>query len=275
MNIERAEVLIEALPYIKFFHRKYIVIKYGGSSMIDSALKEAFAKDCALLKYVGIKPIIVHGGGPLISKVMEKMGIPVKFKDGLRITDEESMEVVEMALGKINTEIVSLLNKYDVKAIGLSGCDANMIRVSPIKDFGMVGDVYRIDKDPLETLDDAGFVPVITPIGVDKDGKRYNVNADNVACEVAISIEAEKLIFLTDTKGIYDGKKLLSTIKLDEIEGLIKKKKVRGGMIPKIKACYDAVENEVQKAHIIDGRIKHALLLELFTNAGIGTQVIK
>lgn len=276
MNEEKVNVLIEALPYIKEFYGRYIVIKYGGSSMIDDELKELFAKDCVLLKYVGIKPIIVHGGGPLISKVMEKMGFEVKFKDGLRITDEKSMEVVEMALGgRINTEIVSLLNKHGAKAIGLSGVDSHMIEAGPIKGLGFVGEVLKIDIEPLKTLEDAGFIPVIAPIGVDKGGKRYNINADSVASWIAKSILAEKLIFLTDTKGIFDGERVLSTIKVDEIEGLIEKGGVSSGMIPKVKACYDAVMNGVKKAHIIDGRIKHSLLLELFTDAGIGTQVVK
>lgn len=274
-KIERAEILIEALPYIKRFYGKYIVIKYGGSAMIEPGLKESFAEDCVLLKYIGIKPIIVHGGGPLISKVMEKMGLSVKFQDGLRITDGESMEVVEMALGgRINTEIVSFLNKYGAKAIGLSGADGNMIQAKPIKELGYVGEVLAIDPKPLEALDSAGFIPVIAPIGVGEDGRRYNINADFVAAEVAISIKAEKLIFLTDTKGIYGGETLLSTINTNEIEDLIIKGKITSGMIPKARACQNATMNKVEKAHIIDGRIKHALLLELFTNKGIGTQIV-
>lgn len=276
MNIERAEVLIEALPYIKEFEGRYIVIKYGGSSMIDDTLKEAFASDCTLLKYVGIKPIIVHGGGPLISKIMEKMGLRIKFQDGLRITDEESMEVVEMALGgRINTEIVSLLNKHGARAIGISGVDSNMIEVAPIKGLGFVGEVLKINIEVLKTLDDAGFIPVVAPIGVDKNGKRYNINADSVAGWIAKSILAEKLIFLTDTRGIYDGEAFLSTINVDKIKSLIKEGRVSSGMIPKGEACCDAVVNGVKKAHIIDGRIKHSLLVELFTDAGIGTQVIR
>lgn len=274
-KIERAEILIEALPYIKRFYDKYIVIKYGGSAMTEIELKESFAEDCVLLKYIGIKPIIVHGGGPLISKVMEKMGLSVKFQDGLRITDGESMEVVEMALGgRINTEIVSFLNKHGAKAIGLSGADGNMIQAKPIKELGYVGEVLAIDPKPLEALDSAGFIPVIAPIGVGEDGRRYNINADFVAAEVAISIKAEKLIFLTDTKGIYGGETLLSTINTNEIEDLIIKRKITSGMIPKVRACQNAIMNKVKKAHIIDGRIKHALLLELFTDKGIGTQIV-
>lgn len=276
MKKEKINILIEALPYIKEFYGRYIVIKYGGSAMVDSELKETFAKDCALLKYVGIKPIIVHGGGPLISKIMEKMGLKVRFKDGLRITDEKSMEIVEMALGgRINTEIVSLLNKHGAKAIGLSGVDAHMIKAAPIKGLGFVGEVLEIDIEPLKTLDDAGFIPVIAPIGVDKDGNRYNINADSVAGWIAKGIKAEKLIFLTDTKGIYDGEELLSTIKADEIKALIRDGKVSSGMIPKGEACYDAIMNGVKKAHIVDGRIKHSILIELFTDSGIGTQVVK
>ncbi|MEW6103891.1 MAG: acetylglutamate kinase [bacterium] len=273
--IDRANILIEALPYIKEFYDKYIVIKYGGSAMIEDELKESFAIDCTLLKYVGIKPVIVHGGGPLITKFMEKLGIKPKFQDGLRITDKESMEMVEMVLGRINTEIVSLLNKHEAKAVGLSGADGNMILAKPIKKLGFVGEVHRINKELLEKLFYSSFIPVIAPIGVDEKGVRYNINADTVAEAIASRIEADKIIFLTDTKGVLDGERLLSTIRIDEIEGLIKKKKVSSGMIPKVRAAQEAIENGVMKAHIIDGRIKHSILLELFTNKGIGTEIIR
>ncbi|MEW6680690.1 MAG: acetylglutamate kinase [bacterium] len=274
--IERADILIEALPYIKVFYDKYIVIKYGGSAMIEEELKESFAIDCTLLKYVGIKPVIVHGGGPLITKFMEKLGVVPKFQDGLRITDQESMEMVEMVLrGRINTEIVSLLNKHGAKAVGLSGADSNMILAKPIKRLGFVGGDLRINKELLERLFYSSFIPVIAPIGVGEKGVRYNINADTVAGEIASTIEAEKLIFLTDTKGVLDGERLLSTIRIDEIKGLIKKKKISSGMIPKLRAAQEAIENGVMKAHIIDGRIKHSLLLELFTDKGIGTEIIR
>ncbi|HAW49930.1 TPA: acetylglutamate kinase [bacterium] len=273
--IERAEVLVEALPYIKEFYGKYIVIKYGGSAMVEDELRESFAIDCVLLKYVGIKPVVVHGGGHLISKVMTRMGMEVKFQDGLRITDSESMEAVEMVLGgRINTEIVSLLNKHGAKAIGLSGAASNMILAKPIDGLGFVGEVLKIAPEPLHILDDSGFLPIIAPIGIDEGGRRYNINADTVAGKVAINLSAEKLIVLTDTKGIYDGKKFLSTVKAEDINRLIEKGSIKSGMIPKAKAAVDAVLNGVKKTHIIDGRVKHSILLELFTDSGIGTQVV-
>ncbi|MEW6007526.1 MAG: acetylglutamate kinase [bacterium] len=274
--IERANILIEALPYIKVFYDKYIVIKYGGSAMIEEELKESFAIDCTLLKYVGIKPVIVHGGGPLITKFMERLGVVPKFQDGLRITDQESMEMVEMVLGgKINTEIVSLLNKHGAKAIGLSGASSNMIIAKPIEKLGFVGEILEINDEPLKILDDSGFIPVIAPMGVDKKGKRYNINADTVAGSISVSLKAEKLVFLTDTKGIYDKEEFLSTITPDEIERLIKNKSISSGMIPKVKSGVNAIMNGVKKTHIIDGRIKHSLLLELFTDSGIGTQIMR
>ncbi|MBU2461782.1 acetylglutamate kinase [bacterium] len=273
-KIEKAEVLIEALPYIKRFYGKYVVIKYGGAAMVDEKLKDSFATDCTLLKFVGIKPVIVHGGGPKINELMKKVGRQIRFVEGLRVTSEEDMEYVEMVLCRINSDIVSLLNKHSAKAIGLSGVDSSMIQAIPIEGMGFVGDVAEIHIEPIKLLDEAGFVPVIAPIGVDKEGRRYNINADTVAANVAVALQAEKLILLTDTKGICDGETLLSTLKSDEIEPLIEKGCISGGMIPKAKASRNAVSYGVKKAHIIDGRILHSILLELFTDEGIGTQIV-
>jgi len=273
-KIEKAGVLIEALPYIKRFYGKYVVIKYGGAAMVEEGLKDSFAIDCTLLRFVGIKPVIVHGGGPKINELMKKVGRKIRFVEGLRVTSEEDMEYVEMVLCRISSDIVSLLNKHSAKAIGLSGVDSSMIHALPIEGMGFVGDVAEINIEPIKLLDEAGFVPVIAPIGVDKEGRRYNINADTVASNVAVALSAEKLILLTDTKGICDGETLLSTLKSDEIEPLIEKGCITGGMIPKAKAVANAVSAGVSKAHIIDGRILHSILLELFTDEGIGTQVV-
>lgn len=273
-KIEKAGVLIEALPYIKRFYGKYVVIKYGGAAMVEEGLKDSFAIDCTLLRFVGIKPVIVHGGGPKINELMKKVGRKIRFVEGLRVTSEEDMEYVEMVLCRISSDIVSLLNKHSAKAIGLSGVDSSMIHALPIEGMGFVGDVAEINIEPIKLLDEAGFVPVIAPIGVDKEGRRYNINADTVASNVAVALSAEKLILLTDTKGICDGETLLSTLKSDEIEPLIEKGCITGGMIPKAKAVANAVSHGVKKAHIIDGRILHSILLELFTDEGIGTQVV-
>ncbi|MDI6751634.1 MAG: acetylglutamate kinase [bacterium] len=274
-KIEKAEILIEALPYIKRFYGKYVVIKYGGAAMVDEKLKDSFATDCTLLRFMGIKPVIVHGGGPKINELMKKIGKKIKFVEGLRMTSEEDMEYVEMVLCRIGSDIVSLLNKHSAMAIGLSGVDSSMIKATAIKGMGFVGDVTEIDTEPIKLLDEAGFIPVITPIGVDKEGKRYNINADTVASNVAVALSSEKLILLTDTKGIYDGETLLSTLKADEIEPLIEKGCIAGGMIPKAKAVATAVSAGVSKAHIIDGRILHSILLEILTDEGIGTQIEK
>ncbi len=274
-KIEKAEILIEALPYIKRFYGKYVVIKYGGAAMVDEGLKDSFATDCTLLRFMGIKPVIVHGGGPKINELMKKVGRKIQFVEGLRMTSEEDMEYVEMVLCRINSDIVSLLNKHSAKAIGLSGVDSSMIKATAIEGMGFVGDVVEINTEPIKLLDEAGFVPVIAPIGVDKEGKRYNINADTVASRVAVALSSEKLILLTDTKGICDGETLLSTLKSGEIEPLIEKGCITGGMIPKAKAVAWAVSAGVSKAHIIDGRILHSILLEILTDEGIGTQIEK
>jgi acetylglutamate kinase len=273
-KIKKAEILIEALPYIKRFYGKYVVIKYGGAAMVDEGLKDSFALDCTLLRFVGIKPVIVHGGGPEINKLMKKVGREIRFVDGLRYTDKEDMEYVEMVLCRINSDIVSLLNKHSARAIGLSGVDSSMIQALPIEGMGFVGDVAKINTEPIKLLDEADFVPVIAPIGVDREGRRYNINADIVASKIAAALSSEKLIILTDTKGICDGERLLSTLKSERIESLIEKGCITGGMIPKARAVAEAVSVGVSKAHIIDGRISHSILLELFTDEGIGTQVV-
>ena len=289
--IKKADVLLEALPYIRNLYKKTIVIKYGGSAMVAEELKKGFALDVILLKYIGINPVIVHGGGPQIGKTLEKMGKKSHFVEGLRVTDEETIDVVEMVLvGKVNKEIVSLINRHGGKAVGLSGKDGGLIKAKKYKviksspetdrpeiiDIGMVGEVESINADVLNTLDDGGFIPVIAPVGAGENGETYNINADFVAGEIAGSLKAEKLVLLTDEEGVKgkDGS-LLSTLNKKEIDYLIKKSVIRGGMLPKVKCCLDALESGVKKTHIIDGRVKHAILLEIFTDEGVGTQIVE
>ncbi len=289
--IKKADVLLEALPYIKNLFKKTIVIKYGGSAMVAEELKKGFALDVILLKYIGINPVIVHGGGPQIGKILEKMGKKSHFVEGLRVTDEETIDVVEMVLvGKVNKEIVSLINRHGGKAVGLSGKDGGLIKAKKYKvvksspetdrpeiiDIGMVGEVESINAGVLNTLDEGGFIPVIAPVGVGENGETYNINADFVAGEIAGSLKAEKLVLLTDEEGVKgkDGS-LLSTLNKKEIDYLIKKGVIRGGMLPKVKCCLDALESGVKKTHIIDGRVKHAILLEIFTDEGVGTQIVE
>ncbi len=289
--IKKADVLLEALPYIKNLFKKTIVIKYGGSAMVAEELKKGFALDVILLKYIGINPVIVHGGGPQIGKTLEKMGKKSHFVEGLRVTDEETIDVVEMVLvGKVNKEIVSLINRHGGKAVGLSGKDGGLIKAKKYKvvksspetdrpeiiDIGMVGEVESINAGVLNTLDEGGFIPVIAPVGVGENGETYNINADFVAGEIAGSLKAEKLVLLTDEEGVKgkDGS-LLSTLNKKEIDYLIKKGVIRGGMLPKVKCCLDALESGVKKTHIIDGRVKHAILLEIFTDEGVGTQIVE
>ena len=274
--IKRAEILIEALPYIKTFYGQTIVIKYGGAAMTDEELKKSFAQDIVLLRYVGMKPVIVHGGGPHITSLMERVGKKAEFIGGLRVTDEETMELTEMVLsGKVNSEIVSLINRGGAKAVGISGIDGASIRVSKLKgELGLVGEIERINPEMISTLDEAGFIPVVAPVGLGQDEKHYNINADVVACELAIALAAGKLIFLTDTKGILKEGSLLATIKAGQIEDLIKEGTIKEGMIPKAKAASKAISSGVDKVHILDGRISHVLLLELFTDRGIGTEVV-
>ena len=283
------DVLIEALPYIKKFHDKKILIKYGGHAMVDDEAKSSTARDTVLLKYVGMKPLIVHGGGPDISRSMDKLGKEPRFIKGLRVTDEETMEIIEMVLvGKISTEIVSELIKHDGKAISLSGKDSSLIFAhkkpaskidEEIVDLGLVGEVDCVNTDLLDMFVDNNYIPVISPVGIAEDGTSLNLNADTAAGEVASAVDAEKLIILTDVPGVLrdpnDPNSLIKKIKVDEVPGLIEEGVISGGMIPKIETCVQAIEDGVKSCHIIDGRKKHSLLLEVFTTDGIGTMIYK
>ena len=283
------DVLIEALPYIKRFHDKKILIKYGGHAMVDEEAKSSTARDTVLLKYVGMKPLIVHGGGPEISKSMDKLGKESKFIKGLRVTDEETMEIIEMVLvGKISTEIVSELIKHDGQAISLSGKDSSLIFAhkkaaskidEEIVDLGLVGEVDCVNTDLLEMFLENDYIPVISPVGISQSGASLNLNADTAAGEVASAIGAEKLIILTDVTGVLrdpsDPSTLIQKIKVDEIPSLIEEGIISGGMIPKIETCVNAINDGVKSCHIIDGRKKHSLLLEIFTTDGIGTMIYK
>ena len=285
--MKEIDVLIEALPYIKKFHGKKILIKYGGHAMVDEEAKSSTARDTVLLKYVGMKPLIVHGGGPEISRSMDKLGKEPKFIKGLRVTDEETMEIIEMVLvGKISTEIVSELIKHEGQAISLSGKDSSLIFAhkkeaskidEEIVDLGLVGEVDCVNTDLLDMFLDNDYIPVISPVGIAKDGTSLNLNADTAAGEVASAVGAEKLIILTDVPGVLrdpdDPSSLIEKIKVDEIPGLIEEGVISGGMIPKIETCVNAIENGVKSCHIIDGRKKHSLLLEVFTTEGIGTMI--
>jgi acetylglutamate kinase len=280
-QIEKIKTLFEALPYIKEFSGKTVVIKYGGAAMVKDELKQSFARDVVLMKYVGINPVIVHGGGPQIADLLARLDKESKFIDGFRVTDSETMDVVEMVLGgKVNKEIVGMINNFGGKAVGISGKDGELIRAKKLrvrgKDLGHAGAVEAVNPEVIRTLEDNGFIPVIAPIGCDKDGKSYNVNADIVAGSIASALNAEKLLLLTDIKGVLDeGKKLLSVLSLSEARSLIKKKVARAGMIPKLECCITAVASGVHSAHIIDGRVEHAVLLEVFTDAGVGTVIRK
>lgn len=283
------DVLIEALPYIKKFHGKKILIKYGGHAMVDEEAKSSTARDTVLLKYVGMKPLIVHGGGPEISRSMDKLGKEPKFIKGLRVTDKETMEIIEMVLvGKISTEIVSELIKHDGDAISLSGKDSSLIFAhkkpaskidEEVIDLGLVGEIDCVNTDLLEMFLDHDYIPVISPVGIARDGTSLNLNADTAAGEVASAVGAEKLIILTDVPGVLrdpsDPDTLIPKITIDEIPGLIEDGIISGGMIPKIETCVKAIENGVESCHIIDGRKKHSLLLEVFTTEGIGTMICK
>lgn len=288
--IEKANTLMEALPYIRRFYQKTFVIKYGGHAMIDEKLKENFAKDIVLLNYIGIQPVVVHGGGPQIGKVLEQMGIESSFVDGLRVTDRATMDVVEMVLGgKVNKEIVSLVNRHGGKAVGLSGKDGTLIQAKKKKltraslpdrppeiiDIGMVGEVVSVNTEIVKALERDRFIPVIAPVGVGKEGETYNINADTVAGAIAAALQADKLILMTDVEGVKgrDGT-LISTLTPQEAEKLTKGKVIAGGMIPKVSCCLQALKNGVGKTHIIDGRVEHALLLEVFTSEGVGTQIV-
>ncbi len=284
-EIRRAEVLLEALPYIREFRGKTVVIKFGGAAMERADLKEPFALDVILLRFVGMKPVIVHGGGPQIGALMKRLGKEPRFVGGMRVTDEETIEIVEMVLvGKINKEIVGLINHHGGKAVGLSGKDATLLRARrrPHRlpsgedvDIGLVGEVEAVNVEPIRLLEDNGFIPVIAPVGVGSGGETYNVNADLVAGEVAAALGAEKLIHLTDVQGILDSEgKLVSTLSRKEAERLVRAGVIEGGMLPKVESALRALEGGTSKAHIIDGRVPHAILLELFTRGGIGTEIV-
>lgn len=289
---DKASVLIEALPYIQKFYGKTIVVKYGGNAMVSDTLKEKVMEDIALLKYVGVRPVIIHGGGPEITGFLKKVGKQTSFVSGLRVTDEETVEIAEMVLdGKVNSEIVNLLNHRGVKAVGISGKDAGLIRAkkklatvydgddAKKVDIGYVGEVEKVDTGLLDDLIDHDYIPVIAPIGVDEEGASYNINADYVAAEIAGALHAEKLLLLTDIEGVYkdyhDKDTFISTLHQAEAREYIKTGIIEGGMIPKIEACLKALDAGAVKAHIIDGRLTHSILLEVLTPQGIGTQVVR
>jgi len=287
--IEKARTLIEALPYIQTFRGKTFVIKYGGNAMIDEQLKQGFAQDVVLLRFIGINPVIVHGGGPQIGTTMERMGKKPTFVSGQRVTDEETMDIVEMVLGgKVNKEIVNLINRAGGRAVGLTGKDGGLIQAKKLKmtrkseetgeteiiDIGLVGEVTEVRPGALQALEQGAFIPVIAPVGVGDQGETYNINADLVAGSVAGALKAEKLILLTDQQGILDkDKNLVPSLNKKKVESMVKSGTVSGGMLPKTKSCFDALEAGCAKVHIIDGRVPHALLLEIFTKEGIGTEI--
>jgi len=289
-HTDRATILIEALPYIQRFQNSTFVIKYGGHAMVDETLKQEFALDIILMKYVGLNPIVVHGGGPQIGELLKRLSIESSFVDGMRVTDKQTMDVVEMVLvGKVNKEIVSLINRNGGRAVGLSGKDGRLITARKMKyikrkgtdqppeilDIGMVGEVTGVDNHILSALVESNFIPVIAPVGAGKEGESYNINADTVAGQIARSLKARKLILLTDTRGVLDGSgNLVSTLTREESERMIQEGTIKGGMIPKVTCCLDALEGGVKKAHIIDGRQEHALLLEIFSKGGVGTEII-
>ncbi|MDF1613826.1 acetylglutamate kinase [Desulfurivibrio dismutans] len=290
-SLDKAKTLIEALPYLREFANATVVIKYGGHAMVDEELKKNFALDIILMKYVGINPVVVHGGGPQINLFLDKMQITPSYVQGMRVTDHETMDVVEMVLvGKVNKEIVSLINYHGGRAVGLSGRDGDLIRAEKMQimkeqvenappeliDLGRVGRVVGVDAAVLETLDARGFIPVIAPVGVGDDGRAYNINADLVAGAVAAKLKAAKLILLTDVAGVLDKEGgLISSIASGQVEKFIADGVVGGGMIPKVRCCREAVAGGVGKAHIIDGRKEHAILLEMFTQSGVGTEIVK
>lgn len=291
--MKTVNILVEALPYIKKFHKKKIMIKYGGHAMIDNAAMDSTARDTVLLKYVGMEPVVVHGGGPEISRAMNKMGKQPEFIEGLRVTDEETMEIVKMVLvGKINTSIVSRICYHGGRAVGLSGKDSSLLlarKKAPhvIRDdetgekreidLGLVGEIESLDTGIIDMLTENGYIPVISPIGVDRNANTLNLNADTVAGEIASGIGAEKLIVLTDVPGILedpsDPETLIRRISVDELSDLVKSGVIEGGMLPKTLTCIKAINEGVSSAHIIDGRVKHSLLLEIFTKKGIGTMI--
>ena len=280
--LQKANVLIEALPYIQRFNRKIIVVKYGGSAMVDEELKRNVIKDVTLLKLVGFKPIIVHGGGKEISQWVGKIGKEPQFINGLRVTDEETMEIAEMVLNKVNKGLVQLVQQLGVKAVGISGKDGGLLTVekkySNGQDIGYVGEITEVNPKVLFDLLSDDFLPIVCPIGLDKDFNTYNINADDAACAIAKAVNAEKLAFLTDIEGVYKDPKdpatLISELSIEDAHGLIADGYIGGGMLPKLNNCIDAIDNGVSRVHILDGRIPHCLLLEIFTNKGIGTAIL-
>ena len=290
--IQKAEILLEALPFIKNFYGKTFVIKYGGNAMVSEKLKDNFALDIVMMKYIGINPVIIHGGGPQIDKTLKALGIKSQFFEGQRVTNKETIDVVEMVLGgKINKEIVSLINRHGGNAVGITGKDGDLIMAKRHKkgkkhsaetnrpeiiDLGLVGEITKVNPRILETLDKNEFVPVIAPIGKEKNGTTLNINADFVASKIASALKAEKLILMTDTEGVKNKTgKLQSGLTKKEVAAMIKEKVIKDGMLPKVKCCLDALKAGVHKTHIVDGRVQHALLLEIFTEDGIGTQIVE
>ena len=281
--LDKAEVLIEALPYIQRFNRKIVVVKYGGSAMLDDELKKNVIKDVVLLKLVGFKPIIVHGGGKEISRWVGKVGMEPKFINGLRVTDKDTMEIAEMVLAKVNKELVAMVESLGVNAVGISGKDGGLLKCRKKQteggDIGFVGEVTKVEPKILEDLLEKDFLPIIFPVGYYDEFSTYNINADDAACAIAEAVHAEKLAFLSDIEGVYkdkdDPSSLISELHVDEAQKLIDDGYVGGGMIPKLKNCIDAIEEGVNRVHILDGRIPHSLLLEIFTNKGIGTAILR
>lgn len=281
--LTKAEVLIEALPYIQKFNRKYIVVKYGGSAMSNEELQKNVIKDVTLLKLVGFKPIIVHGGGKEISRWVGKVGKEAKFVNGLRVTDEETMEIAEMVLNKVNKSLVTMVQELGVKAVGVSGKDGGLLKVekkySDGQDIGFVGDIREVNPKVLFDLIEKDFLPIVAPIGLDDDFQTYNINADDAACAIAKAVGAEKLAFLTDIEGLYkdinDKSSFISRISASQADKLIADGFIGGGMLPKLNNCTSAIKNGVNRVHILDGRIPHCLLLEIFTRNGIGTAIVK
>lgn len=287
--MEKAKILIEALPYIRRFSQKTVVIKYGGHAMVADELKDSFAQDVVLMKYIGINPVVVHGGGPQIGQMLERIGKKSDFRAGMRVTDEDTMDVVEMVLaGKINKEIVSLVNRHGGKAIGLSGKDGELIQARKLHlfryqgddqppeiiDIGLVGEVHRVNVEILRSLERSNFIPVIAPVGVGGNGESYNINADLVAGAIAGALQAKKLLLMTDVAGVLraDGS-LISSMTFAEAAEAMQDETLKGGMIPKVQCAMDAIQAGAEKVHIIDGRVPHAILLEIFTDAGIGTEI--
>ena len=280
--LEKAAVLVEALPYIQKFNRKVIVVKYGGSAMVDEQLKKSVISDVTLLKLVGFKPIIVHGGGKEISKWVGKVGKEAQFINGLRVTDEETMEIAEMVLGRVNKSLVTMVEELGVKAVGISGKDGGLLKVKKKyadgKDIGYVGEITDVDPNILYDLMEKDFLPIICPVGLDDEFNTYNINADDAACAIARAVGANKLAFLTDIEGLYrdfeNKSSLISEIKVKEAKELIAGGTIGGGMLPKLSNCIDAIEAGVSRVHIIDGRIPHSILMEIFSDRGVGTAIL-